>query len=340
MTTPDDNEDEDGDGESAAAAAATTMMRPSLKKKLVGSFWNTVIQFASDSTRDIHDFLRLGRALWPQFVGPLHPAALRTTMEIVTKRRPDIPALTKKNLQNEVVYTKVEDELVRVLGMKFHPQIAALASGDDNITLLILDENGIVPSGGTTTSALVNNTNNLCASLPQPYLRSCLLLAAFICQNNKADQDRKLFSVHGNGRRRKKSANKDIYGGNDEDLAFGSITTSSSGTGQHQVEQLKSLRLRPVPFERVLSIFVTLVRLNPLSQNIDDDDDDLEVNMDDLGSTRLYTDLSHLIDLGYLHPAKGNHIHSSPARFVCSLTRDEAIEISTRIGIPIERYLI
>jgi hypothetical protein len=328
MTTPDDD-----DGASAAAAA-TTMMRPSLKKKIVSSFWNTVIQFASDSTRDIHDFIRLGRALWPQFVGPLHPAALRTTMEIVMKRRPDIPALTKKNLQNEVVYTKVEDELVRVLGMKFHPQIAALASGEDNITLLTLDENGIVPSGGTTTS-----TNNLCTSLPQPYLRSCLLLAAFICQNNKADQDRKLFSVHGNGRRRKKSANKDIYGGNDEDLAFGSITTSSSGTGQHQVEQLKSLRLRPIPFERVLSIFVTLVRLNPLSQNIDDDDD-LEVSMDDLGSTRLYTDLSHLIDLGYLHPAKGNHIHLSPARFVCSLTRDEAIEISARIGIPIERYLI
>jgi len=326
MTTPDDDDDK---------SAAATMMRPSLKKKLVHSFWNTVIQFASDSTRDIHDFLRLGRALWPQFVGPLHPAALPTTMEVVKKRRPDIPALTKKNLQNEVVYAKVEEELVRVLGMKFHPQIAALASGDDNITLLTLDENGIVPSssGGTTTS------NNLCVSLPQPYLRSCLLLAAFICQNNKADQDRKLFSVHGNGRRRKKSANKDIYGGNDEDLAFGSITASSGGTGQHQVEQLKSLRLRPIPFERVLSIFVTLVRLNPLSQNIDDDDD-LEVNMDDLGSSRLYTDLSHLIDLGYLHPAKGNQIHLSPARFLCSLTREEAIEISTRIGIPIERYLI
>jgi len=323
------------------SAAAT--MRPSLKKELVRSFWNTVIQFASDSTRDIHDFLRLGRSLWPQFVAPLHPSVLRNTMEGVAKRI-GIAVLTKKILQDQQEYAKVEEELVRVLGTKFYPQIAALASGDDSLTLLTLDEKGIVPSSSSSSSSSLRTGRiniKLGASMPQPYLRSCLLLAAFICQNNKADQDRKLFSIHGNGRRRKSRAKDDLYGGNDEDLAFGSTNTSSGTTGQHQVEQLKSLRLRPIPLERVFSIFVTLVRLNPSINDEDGTDEDLEVNIDDLGSSRLYTDLSHLIDLGYLHPAKGNNqMHFSPARFLCSLTREEALEISTRIGIPLERYLI
>mmetsp|Transcript_19924 Transcript_19924/g.20253 ORF Transcript_19924/g.20253 Transcript_19924/m.20253 type:complete len:347 (+) Transcript_19924:70-1110(+) len=296
-------------------------------------------------------------------------------------------ALTKKNLKKKEFYTLIENELVRIVGRKFHPEISALASGNDNLTLLTFDENGTIPvlsssssfigasgvvGGGTTTkTTLLHQITKLCASLPQPYLRSCLLLAAFICQNNKADQDRKLFSVHGNGKRRKCRANIDIYGGNDEDMAFGStsvtassfttrrrsygsssigggsssITTTTAGQHQqqHQVEQLKMLRLRPIPLERVFSIFVTLVKLNPTEENEDDDDNDdnnIEVTINDLGSTRLYTDISHLIDIGYLHPAMGNQIHLSTARFLCSLTRDEAIEISNRIGIPIERLLI
>ena len=375
-------------------ASQSANMRPSLKNKLKSTFWNTVIQFASDSTRDVRDFLRLGRALWPEFISPLHPSNIRSTMtEVVTtfssSSSSSLPSstmdtrdndtsmgtmpdrLTKKNLQNESNYVQVEEDLLQMLGRRFHSKISNLvaSSDDSNLTLLMLNETGmIVPSDMSSscgkqdqrrTVTTVPATNlSVSSSAPssahQPYLRSVLLLAAFICQNNKSDQDRKLFSAHGTGRRRKSRANADIYGGNNEDLAFGTTKTNhSSSSGARDsapavVEQLKSLRMRPIPLERVLSVFVKLVEMHPIAgtENKDGNNYDYDYEVDlkevvnDLGSTRLYKDLSHLIDIGYLHPAKGNHIHLSPARYLCSLTREEAIGMSTSIGIPIERFLI
>jgi hypothetical protein len=339
-------------GDSLVSTDASSM-RQSLKDKLVRSFWNTVVQFASDSTRDVRDFQRLGRALWPSFVAPLHPSVLRTTLEAAAKKLGIEGGLTRKVLSDPVRYSKIEDEVVRLLGNKFYPRIASLASGDDSLTLLTLDEDGIVPVVPSSPSddaggKIVYDPNfGATISVPQPYLRSCLLLAAFVCQHNKADQDRKFFSVHGNGKRRKSKAKEDIYGGNDEDLAFGSTSVTlhgsrSRGKQPHQVEQLRFLKLRPIPLERVFSIFVTLVRLNPIGMDDDMVDEvDLEATMDDLGSSRLYTDLTHLVDLGYLHFVKGTQsMHTAPTRILCSLTREEALEISDRIGIPLERYLL
>ena len=238
--------------------------------------------------------------------------------------------------------------------------VSSLASGDDSLTLLILNEDGSLPvidsrSSSSCRAKIDRSTEfGTALSIPQPYLRSCLLLAAFVCQHNKADQDRKLFSVHGNGKRRKSRAKEDLYGGNDEDLAFGSTNMSlhtSSGRGRkskqdgqnqpRQVEMLRSLKLRPVPLERVFSIFVTLVRLNPGYDGMEDDEEGLEATMDDLGSSRLYRDLSHLIDIGYIQLTKGNQTPSlAPTKVLCTLTRDEALEISNRIKIPLERYLL
>lgn len=347
----------------SSPSAAVSSMRQSLKDKLIRSFWNTVVQFASDSTRDVRDFQRLGRALWPSFVAPLHPSVLKTTLEAAANKLGiEGGGLTRAVLSDPLQYSKIEDEVVRLLGNKFYPRVAALASGDDSLTLLTLDEDGILPVVPSSLPAddaggrIVHDPSlGATCSVPQPYLRSCLLLAAFVCQHNKADRDRKLFSIHGNGRRRKSKAKEDIYGGNDEDLAFGSTNVtmqSSSARGNkrqqpHQVEQLRSLKLRPIPLERIFSIFVTLVRLNPSNSGGHDDtfggdnEAEVEATMDDLGSSRLYTDLSHLIDLGYLHLVKGNQpIHLAPSRILCSLTREEALEISDRIGIPLERYLL
>ncbi len=334
-------------------------MRQSLKDKIVRSFWNTVVQFASDSTRDIRDFQRLGRALWPSFVAPLHPSVLKTTLMAATNKLGfGADGLTRESLSDKQRYLKIEDEIVRILGNKFYPVVSSLTSGNDSLTLLALGEDGRLPivlsqnsAGNDSIAKIVCDTNvGTTMSVPQPYLRSCLLLAAFVCQHNKADRDRKLFSVHGNGRRRKSKAKDDIYGGNDEDLAYGSTnatmhcrgrTSKVDGQQLQQVEQLRSLKLRPVPLERIFSIFVTLVRLNPgYGGGLEEDKDDESI-IDDLGSTRLYTDLSHLIDLGYLHVAKGSQpLQTAPSRIICTLTREEALDVSKRIGIPLERYLL
>ena len=351
-------------------ALVSSAMRQSLKDKLVRSFLNTIVQFVSDATRDLRDFRRLGRSLWPSFVAPLHPSVLRTTLGGAASKLGIEGGLTRAVLSDPVRYSEIEDEVVRLLGTRFYARVSSLAAGDDSLTLLTLDEDGVLPvvapsATRATTDAgsgdedgggrilQIPNLGAIASSFPQPYLRSCLLLAAFVCQHNKADRDRKLFSAIGNGKRRKSRAKEDIYGGNDEDVAFGSTSTKSGSTRQRpkQVEELRSLKLRPVPLERVFSIFTTLVRLNPRGGEGDgadrDDADLLEATMDDLGSSRLYTDLAHLIDLGYLHPVGpgGNASsmaphHLAPSRILCKLAREEALEISDRIGIPLERYLL
>ncbi len=322
-------------------------MRGSLREKIVRLFWNTLIQSISDTTRNVHEYLRLGRALWPSFVAPLHPRAIRTTMEgLVTKL--DIPI---SEISRQEHSKKVDDEIANVLGTRFHQYVASLSSGEESLTCLSLDEAGFLPAVLITSSKSGRSNDGLKPRRHQPYLRTCLLLAAFICQNNKADQDRKVFSTQGNGRRRKNRAKDDIYGGNDEDLAFGSSTLDATQRG----EQLKTLRPRPFPLERAFSIFATLVRLNPAMTERTtllsvgggfERGEDLEGLMDSLGSTRLHSDVQHLIDSGYLHRAnfqgsiKTEHISLSNARFWCSLTKEEAIEIATQLDIPLEKYLI
>lgn len=327
-------------------------MRGSLRDKIVRLFWNTLIQSISDSTRNIYEFIRLGRALWPWFVAPLHPGAIRTTMEGVTNKL-HIPLSEISRPEHS---RQVEDEIANVLGTRFHQHVSSLSYGEESLTCVSLDEAGlIVPMKLIASSRVAGRSNDRLKPCQgqQPCLRTCLLLAAFICQHNKADHDRKIFSTHGNGRRRKSRAKDDLYGGNDEDLAFGSST--SGDAAQQRGEQLKSLRPRPFPLERALSIFVTLVRLNPAVTEratllplgtVTGRGEDLETLMDSLGSTRLHTDVQHLIDSGYLHRAsfqgsiKAEQISLSNARFWCSLTKEEAIEIAEQLDIPLEKYLI
>lgn len=319
-------------------------MRGNLKEKLVRVFWNTVIQSISDSTRNIYDLIRLGRALWPWFVAPLHPRVIRTTMEgLASKLHLSISDISR------LEYTKkVDDEIAYVLGTRFHHYVASIFSSEESLTCLHLDEAGLIPTK-LIKSFKREVSSDGSRTFNQPYLRTCLLLAAFVCQSNKADQDRKIFSTQASGRRRKNRAKDDIYGGNDEDLAFGTSTPDAAQRG----EQLQSLRPRPFPLERVISIFATLVRLNPAVNETPtsvlggfEGGEDLEALMDSLGSTRLNTDIMHLIDTGYLHPAgfqgtiKAEQISLSTAKFWCSLTKEEAIEISTKLEIPIDKYLI
>jgi hypothetical protein len=122
----------------------------------------------------------------------------------------------------------------------------------------------------------------------------------------------------------------------DDDIAF-----SASAI---ELKELQSLRPRPFQLERVFSIFLTLVRLNPNKLGHFDDLDDEELQ--NLGSSRLNGDLSQLVDLGYLHATnftgsmKTERINFNGTKFWCSLTREEAIHIAKEIDIPLDNYIV
>ena len=346
---------------------------PTLKSKLVHSFWNTVIQFVSDTTRDVTDFIRIGRALWPTYVSLLHPHKIQSTMQKVAYR------LNVSPVTEVVHHPRIEEELISYLSAQFYPKITSLASRTDNgLVLMALNEDGcslddgIVHNHSSTTiasSILNRSSDNNVSPSPHSFLRQCLILAAFICQSNRADQDKKMFSVQAGGKRRKRKSNEDLYGGNDEDIAFGDGGGGGSGGGTvGRAEQLKSLRLKSFPLERVLSIFVSLVQFNPMDAatsnflvgsraTTHDGGDHLMLSKTvRMGSQRLQNDLSYFIDSGKLHPHypassssttanfnnnnKGEQINLSAPRFWCSLTKDEALAIADSINIQLERYLV
>jgi hypothetical protein len=257
--------------------------------------------------------IQLGRALWPSYAAQLQPAQVRATMKTIVERL----NLSMENVQSfEENKTKIEDEFLLFLGSRFYAHLATL-SKHNKFNVLSLNETGVIPSTHADETISV-------APHSYSFLRSCLLLAAFICQHNSANHDCKVFSSHGNGQRRKSDAMDDIYGGNEEDMAYGSTT-----------------RPRPFALERVYSIFVTLVHLN-----LTTDQADVEILMDSFGSTRLQADLSHLIGMGLMHLTKynglvnGEQVSLDMAKFTCSLTHEEAVSIADQHGIPLEQYLL
>lgn len=273
--------------------------------KLIDTFLTSLFQFLADSTRDINDYLRVGRSLWPVFIRPIDPKNIKGTMKAISPKASFPP-----NTADSIIETRI----LAHLGQKLLRFTSTLSSEDP--TGIMLD---------------LSSHKKPCqqSELKLPYLQLCLLLAAFICQNNRTDQDKKFFASEGNGKRRK---NSKAQQGEGENVAYSASTT--------EVKQLQSLRPRPFQLERVLSIFVTLVRLNPRDGGIFADMD--EERIQSLGSTRLDMDLKQLVDLGFLHPASGRHANENldRARFWCSLTRAEADRIATRASIPLDNYML
>lgn len=269
------------------------------------AFLASLIQFLSESTRDINDYLRLGRSLWPVYIRPLQKDNIQQTMKAVLPK-----GASTCNTADSII----ESRLIAFLGQKLFRFTSTLAS--DDLTGLALD---------------LSKHKKPCQQneLKLPYLQLCLLLAAFICQNNRTDQDKKYFAAEGNGKKRKKTQQ-----GGGENLAYTDSTT--------EVKQLQSLRPRPFQLERVLSIFVTLVRLNPKDAGIFADMD--EDRIQSLGSARLNMDLKQLVDLGFLHPSSSAgrrpNENLDRTKFWCSLTRAEANRIAKRALIPLDNYML
>lgn len=294
---------------------STQAKQDPFKRKVVDSFLHSLAQVLIDTTRDLNDFIRLGRTLWHVYIQPLqNPENIERTLGNVDQ---------DAKLANSVDKT-TERDVINRLGHQFMQKLAKVAG---SLTQLSLDSP--IQSSGSSSNGLPTQP----AGFTMPYFRSCLLLAAFICQHNRTDKDKQIFSVHGNGKRRRKEDTN-----TDENLAFGSAPSD--------IEQLKSLRPRPFLVERVISICHTLVRLNPDGPNPCPGRGPIEYSTESLGSVRFYNDLWQLVDHGYLHPVgfsgaiKSEQINLNGAKFWCSLTKNEALDIATVVGIPLDNYLV
>jgi Origin recognition complex (ORC) subunit 5 C-terminus len=269
------------------------------------SFLETLVQFLYDSTRDINVYVHLGRALWPTYVQPILAENIGETLRAVKKGRES--SMTKLETQREIL---------SLLDQKIFPHIRSLM------------EKGVAPSTFDSPPALAlkagpKDKNALSHDLP--HLAKYLLLAVYVCQVNRADKDKELFSIQTNGKRKRGNQT-----GTGEDVAFGS--------GQQHV---KALRPRTFPVERLYSLYVSMIGLNPLSDAPQDKHDEM---LRSSGNVDFHETVAYLRDIGILHEypkrTSADPIRFSQRSFWSSLTRDEAMAIARSIRFPLERYIL
>ena len=236
------------------------------KPSLRKSFLGTLVQSLHDRTLDLKEYIRKGRELWTTYIEPLQSDRIGKTLE------------TAKKTAGIEDRSTIQSELLALLDRRFLPQLRRDLEKETQLSDDIHEF---------------------------PNLQKYLLLSAFLCQVNRPDRDRKLFSIQKNGKRRR---NAPAAGNADEEGAFGAAAK----------------RTRTYPAERMLSVFVSVVGLN--SGGSDDE------RMRSLGSTSFFESLAELRQIGL--------IHGNSRRCWCSLTAAEAQSIAKSLNFPLDKYML
>lgn len=259
-------------------------------RALVTSFVSSLVQAMRSITRDVRDMLRVGCQIWLSFIEPLSAQNIESTIKAA-----------------ESFGVDKENALLSYMGHR----MVKLSKNMENI-LFSLGE------GGGPEDPVSDF----------PYLWKCMVLASFICQHNKADKDRQLFTITGNGKRRRQNQYQDD--GDPESAAFASWDQ----------QRLRMLRPRSFPLERMLTIFVSIVGLHEQRQRVLVDET-TESFISSLGNSVFLETVGQLRATDMLRelPREGG-LPMSAAMYYCEIGRDDAESVAKSIDFPLERYLV
>lgn len=309
------------------------------QNRLYDSFLDILIQSLSSSSRDVRDMIRLGH-LWPTYIEPLRPERLKATLESIRARFHNKAAGKESSDEQDCMLDNeaLQKEILMVLDQHILPHVRSQL------------ERGLftLKSDLSSTKSLDTATHGSGATLyglsyDLPYLSKCLILAAFICQTNKPDKDQQLFTIQKSGRRssRKRAG---CTAGDAEGVAYGSTTWDR--------QQLKILRPRSFPLERMLSVFVNITGLLQGGSNLllPKGETSLKGVLRSMGSDCFFESLAQLRDIGILREVGGGSMgnvrgsfspmNMSDMKYWCSLTRDEAEAMAKSIDFPLFKFLI
>lgn len=307
----------------------------SLQQKVYLSFTNALIQSVYDSTTDLKEIVRLGRLLWPQYVAPLQPDRINKTFEAAKSRCMSLSSKKHDSRDKKECASPeppsaevIEGQVLSILNQKILPQMRPFLAA----SLYKLSASATCAAGSTAVS-----------SHELPDLAKYLLLAGYLCQVNRPDRDKHLFSIQKNGRRRKSQAT--------ENTAAENVAMGSTQQQQQQQQALQRIpRLRSFPMERLLSVYVSVVALNRESPSSSSTSDaamsfiEQSERLQSLGNNTLGQHLAYLQSTGLLHehPPRGpaDVIRLSEPRYCCSLTEDEARRIAETLNFALDRYLL
>lgn len=286
---------------------------------LGSSFLDTVIQSLLGTTRDVRAMIGMAKCLWPIYTAPVTADNMKRTMEIVSQR-------LKKHGQDgdERNSYMLQNELLQYLDEKIMKHTA----------LWIENCLGLMNDLGRPTADM-------------PYLTKCFLLAGFICQHNKPEKDKQLFT---NEKGKKKTKHSQRVGVRDaESSAFADSTWDQ--------RRLKLLRPRCFPLERVLSVLVSIIGVvqagdNLIHQKFDVDEADFGQIVRSMGNPIFFQCLAHLRKMGLLREIPGNQVvggegktslhgvNKSNPMYCCDLDYEDAEMLAQSIQFPLSDYLI
>jgi hypothetical protein len=320
--------------------------RKKFQESNIHSFLDTLVQSLSSVTRDVREMIRIGRMLWPSYVLPLDPRHIQTTLDAA--RRRSSARRCKSNASSEVENAsadpchaeELQKELLAILDEALLPIMKTCLEED---MFVMKGHDACLVTGMGNAGSATGSPKASCHS-DLPYLSKCLLLAAFVCQNNKPDKDKALFTIQRNGK--KNSRKGDRAGDNDADaLAYGSTSLEQ--------QQLKMLRPRTFPLERMLSVFVNIVGLIgvegklQLPMNVSESKDFLQ----SMGSSCFFESLARLREIGLLHEVQGTSIGSdvctsfegidmTSTKYWCELSRYDAEVLANSVDFPLDNFLL
>ena len=294
---------------------------------------NSFIPSVISSTHDITEIMRLARLLWPEYTAPLDknsnyddPALVSLMWQVVGGLYSEDESLDDpcsdcsfcQKLSTGVDETSVEN--LNMLKQRLSEKL------DRNIreSMRKLLSNTVMMPG----RVLMKQTQHPYAGR-LPYITKFLLLAAFLCQNKRSEQDANLYTRQNTGKSKRRRANKP----GDE--------TAYAAASKDMTQRQPSF-----PLERMLSVFYSIIDQYGQNHYMTYKEEGASVAAQ-LGTERLFRNISQLIATGLLSTtgsAKFNERYNqnlmdkTDAKFSCNISRGDARVIATSVGFPLEKY--
>jgi Cdc6-like AAA superfamily ATPase len=311
-----------------AANAVRTQFEQMCYSSLLGWFISNV----KGSTHDLTEIIRLARLVWPEYVAPLDGSAgsINPAFE---------PAMTHIlcHLRGDGTATNVGCNcstcicLSSANGLRSSMDFAVLKQRlfeklDQNIRETM---RGFLSTVVLMPGRVLNKHISKPYAERLPYVTKFLLLAAFLCQNKKAESDKNLFTKKSTGKTRR-STNKADVG-------------SSYATSSAELKQL-TVRQPSFPVERLLSVFYSI--MGSYGQNsVHPNGEGTYVS--EMGTERLFRNISQLNATGLIRRVGSSSTNASKnkdltemtaAKFTCTLSREDARLTAESVGFPLDRY--
>ena len=305
-------------GESEEDEERSMSMLVQLYKALTG----ILIQSVESTTRDVREMLRLLRIIWPFYLKPL---VNDENDELLQECFPGDP-------DNDEEFV-LSGRAIEKLGQKVRPYVRRMLNEcllQPGQTLHMDINDSQVPEQSQKDNNYGHRTSTFAQDLP--YNSKFLLLAAYLCQSNKSEHDRKLYTNKASGKRKQNKKNQQNA------TSVENITHASSRKAQ---QNLRSERTSSFPLERMLSICSSIY--SKYAEALPGS----KTSVDNLGTISFFANIAELRQLGFLTCTNPTHDTTKSfyskavpfSKYTCNLSREEADSISSQLNFPLKDYL-